>query len=112
MYEEYVRTKIAELRVEKGISNRKMSFELGHSDCYVKHIITGRKQPSMGELFNIIEYFGLTPSQFFADDQELSENQKKIIDYATGLDEASLMKLVSYIEGGLVDQDDVPEVSD
>lgn len=71
-YETFVRNRITELREQKGISEHRMSLELGKSGSYIRGITNGLAMPSLRELFNIMEYFDLTPSLFFApmDDQD------------------------------------------
>lgn len=65
-YEAFVRSQITELRNRKNISEHRMSLELGKSGSYIRGITSGASLPSLRELFNIMEYFELTPSEFFA----------------------------------------------
>lgn len=64
LYEKYVRDRITELRVKREISEHRMSLDLGKSGSYIRGITNGSSLPSLRELFNIIEYFDLTPSDF------------------------------------------------
>lgn len=65
-YEAFVRDRITELREQKGVSEHRMSLELGKSGSYIRSITNGISMPSLRELFNIMEYFDLTPTLFFA----------------------------------------------
>lgn len=65
MYTEYVRERITRLRLQKGISEYKLSYDLGHSRGYINNITSGKALPSMAEFFAICEYFGITPIEFF-----------------------------------------------
>ncbi len=65
MYEEFTRQRISQLRVQKGISEYKLSLDLGHSKGYIQSISSGRALPSMSEFINICEYFDITPYEFF-----------------------------------------------
>ncbi len=65
MYETYVRERITQLRLQKGVSEYKMSYDLGHSRGYINNISSGKALPSMAEFFAICEYFGITPIDFF-----------------------------------------------
>ena len=65
MYSEFVRDRITQLRIQKGISEYKMSYDLGHSRGYINNISTGKALPSMSEFFAICEYFDITPIEFF-----------------------------------------------
>ena len=64
-YAEILRERITTLRLEKNVSERKMSLELGKSGTYIRHITNGRALPSLKELFGIIDYFDMTPQEFF-----------------------------------------------
>ena len=80
--EDYVREKITQLRLSKGISEYKLSYDLGHSRGYINNISSGKALPSMSEFFYICEYFGITPSDFFDNEHNdpilLSEIRKEI----------------------------------
>lgn len=65
-YAEFVRTRITELRIAKGVSEYRMSLDLDKCGSYIRSITSGRALPSLGELFNICIYFGISPSDFFA----------------------------------------------
>lgn len=65
MTAEYVRERITRLRMQKGVSEYKMSYDLGHSRSYINNISSGKSLPSMLEFFAICEYFGITPVEFF-----------------------------------------------
>lgn len=62
---EFVRERITKLRLQKGVSEYKMSYDLGHSRGYINNISSGKTLPSMTEFFAICEYFGITPVEFF-----------------------------------------------
>ena len=65
MTAEFVRERITQLRMQKGVSEYKMSYDLGHSRGYVNNISSGKSMPSMLEFFAICEYFDITPVEFF-----------------------------------------------
>ena len=65
-YEAFVRDRITQLWEQKGVSEHRMSLELGKSGSYIRSITNGISMPSLRELFNIMEYFDLTPALFFA----------------------------------------------
>lgn len=68
MYTEFTRERITRLRMKKGVSEYKMSYDLGHSRGYVNNISSGKALPSMQEFFAICDYFDLTPAEFFNTD--------------------------------------------
>ncbi|MCD8331405.1 MAG: helix-turn-helix domain-containing protein [Oscillospiraceae bacterium] len=67
MKEQYIRDRITELRLQKGVSEYKMSLDLGHSKSYIQSISSGKSLPSMPEFLYICEYLGVTPKDFFDD---------------------------------------------
>ena len=78
MTDEFVRERITQLRLQKGVSEYKMSYDLGHSRGYVNNISSGKSLPSMTEFFAICEYFDITPIEFF--NQEV--NNPKLMNQA------------------------------
>ena len=62
---EFVRERITQLRLQKGVSEYKMSYDLGHSRGYVNNISSGKSLPSMAEFLSICDYFGISPIEFF-----------------------------------------------
>ena len=85
MYEEYTQNRIAQLRIQKGVSARDMSLSLGQNEGYINQIENRRALPSLQGLFYICEYFGITPQQFFNEGDtypvqlsELVENRNKL----------------------------------
>ena len=71
MNDKFIRERISVLRTNKGISEYKMSLDLGHSKSYIQSISSGKALPSMSEFLYICEYLGVTPKDFF--DQAMSE---------------------------------------
>lgn len=65
MYETFVRDRITQLRLRKGVSEYQMSYDLGHSRGYINNISSGKALPSMSEFFAICDYFEITPEDFF-----------------------------------------------
>lgn len=65
MDEKFIRERISELRIQKNVSEYKMSLDLGHSKGYIQSITSGRALPSMSEFLYICKYFEITPVEFF-----------------------------------------------
>ena len=65
MTAEFVRERITQLRLQKGASEYKMSYDLGHSRGYINNISSGKSLPSMSEFLSICDYFSITPIEFF-----------------------------------------------
>ena len=60
---QFVRDRITQLRLKKGVSEYQMSYDLGHSRSYVYNISSGKSLPPMAEFLQICNYFDITPSQ-------------------------------------------------
>lgn len=87
MNTEFIRNRITQLRLQKGISEYQMSYELGHSKSYIYNISSGKSLPPMEEFLKICSYFNITPSQFFDESletpallQSATEGLKKLSD--------------------------------
>lgn len=63
---EFIRKRLNQLREQNGITEYKLSRELGFSGVYIHGISSGKRLPSLAALFGICDYFGLTPAEFFA----------------------------------------------
>lgn len=67
-YPKQLRERITKFREQKGVSESRMSRELGQSKCYLQQISSGKTLPSMGAFFRIYEYLETLPIEFFWDD--------------------------------------------
>ncbi len=97
MDEQFVRDRITQLRLRKGVSEYKMSYDLGHSRGYVHNISSGKATPPMKEFFAICEYFELTPQQFFDEGTQKPELIQKAINGMKQLDEKDMLMLLGFI---------------
>ena len=64
-YAQWFSERLAQLRIEKGVSARDMSLSLGQSESYINKIENKRTMPSMAGFFYICEYLGIGPQHFF-----------------------------------------------
>lgn len=97
MYEDFVRERITNLRIKKGVSEYQMSYDLGHSRGYVYNISSGKALPPLKEFFAICDYFEITPQQFFDDSSKNPELIQKAIEAMKQLDESDMLMLLSWI---------------
>ena len=73
MYEEVIPTftdkqfqeRLSELRLQKDVSAREMSRDIGQSDNYICNIENHHNLPSMSTFFYICDYLKITPKEFF-----------------------------------------------
>lgn len=78
-YEEFLKERIACLRLKKGVSARDMSLSIGQSENYINIIENGHAMPSMTAFFFICEYFEISPKEFFDSDQRNPSLINKIL---------------------------------
>ena len=97
MYEEYVKERITQLRLKKGVSEYQMSYDLGHSRGYIYNISSGKALPPLKEFFAICDYFEITPQQFFDNSTQNPELIQKAIEGMKQLNEADMLMLLGVI---------------
>lgn len=81
----FLADRITELRMRKGVTEARMSSDLGRGRSYINRITTGRGYPGYEELLRICTYLGVTPGRFFGDSsgycrrlQELAGKMEKL----------------------------------
>lgn len=97
-YEALLRERITQLRVQKNISEHRMSLDLGKSGSYIRSISSGASLPSMKELFNIISYFDMTPAEFFNGLETNDSPRSHLIHRLMELSEEDIEKITLFIE--------------
>ena len=98
MDEMFIRNRITELRLKKGVSEYKMSIDLGHSKSYVQSISSGRSLPSLSEFLYICDYLGVTPKDFFNDKIAEPILAQKVINGIINMNEKDLTTLLGLID--------------
>lgn len=94
MTEEFIRNRITSLRMQKNVSEYKMSLDLGHNKSYIQAISSGRAMPSMSEFLYICDYFGITPQEFFDESCENLILINQAVDIMKKLPEKDLRLLI------------------
>lgn len=84
---DFVRNRITQLRLKKGVSEYQMSYDLGHSRGYINNISSGKALPSLSEFFSICEYFEITPIEFFDQEDQNPSSTNEILAKLKTLDE-------------------------
>lgn len=97
MYDKYVRDRITQLRIQKGVSEYQMSYDLGHSRGYIYNISSGKSLPPLNEFFSICEYFGITPSEFFDNRLDNPELIHKAVEGLKNLDDSDVLLILNHI---------------
>lgn len=67
MYEDFVATRVVQLRKQKNISAREMSLAIGQNVNYINRIEKKLSLPSLQGLFYICEFCNISPKDFFED---------------------------------------------
>lgn len=93
----FVRDRITQLRLKKGVSEYQMSYDLGHSRSYVYNISSGKSLPPMAEFLQICNYFDITPSQFFDESEENPALLQTAIEELRKLNDDDLMLIIGNI---------------
>ena len=96
-YGKFVRDRITQLRLQKGISEYKLSYDLGHSRGYIYNITSGKSLPPLTELFSICEYFDITPAEFFDDKIANPELIQKAVEGLKKLSDSDILLILNNI---------------
>lgn len=97
-YDEFIRSRITELRIKKDVSEHRMSLDLDKSGAYIRGITSGANLPSLKELFNIIAYFDMTPTEFFAPTENMETPYKQLYEKLRNLSDEKIEKVSTFID--------------
>ena len=95
---DFIRKRITQLRMKKGVSEYQMSLDMGHSRSYIQSIVSGKALPSMSEFLYMCEYLDVTPSAFFDEQVDNPALHQKAIDEMRTLPDKDVLTLLSLIE--------------
>ena len=98
MNDDFVRNRITQLRLQKGVSEYQMGYDLGHSRGYIYNISSGKSLPPLTELFAICDYFGITPSEFFDDSISNPKLVNKAVEGMKQLDDSDQLLVLNLID--------------
>ncbi len=103
-------SKIKNLRESAGLSSSKLSSELGMTSSTISAIEIGKNLPSLQLLEKICDYFEISLSEFFAEEDEtknksdLSDEERYILKLWNGSDEDTKMLVKSYLKNEKIHQ--------
>lgn len=97
-YITFIRNRITDLRMKKGISEYQMSYDLGHNRTYMHGISSGKALPSLKEFLAICDYFRITPSQFFDCDDDNPSLTEEILVELKSLNDSDRTLLLDVIK--------------
>jgi len=94
MDERFIAERITKLRLKKNISEYRMSLELGQSRSYVQGITSGKAYPSVKQLFNICDYFGITLAEFFDENTDDPQRIHTVLELSKQLASDDLDRII------------------
>ena len=97
MREDFVKERITQLRLKKGVSEYQMSYDLGHSRGYIYTISSANALPPLKEFFASCDYLEVAPQQFFDESTQNPELVQKALDGMKKLDESDMLMLLGII---------------
>ena len=98
VYIAFLRSRISELLAQRGVSEHKLSLELGKGGSYIRAITNGLTLPSVKELFNIIAYFEISPAEFFEGLEDKASLRSEKREKLREMDDDSLEKVATFIK--------------
>lgn len=96
--EKFVSERIAALRTARNISARDMSFSLGQSTNYINSIENKHSLPSMSMFLYICDFLGISPRDFFDEENECPELVARIGEVLKKLDREGLELVLAVAE--------------
>lgn len=93
----FIRTRITELRIQKNVSEHRMSLDLDKSGSYIRGITSGTALPSLKELLRIISYFHMTPAEFFAPMEDATTPYHQLCEELRTLSDEDLEKVQTFL---------------
>ena len=90
MDDNFIRKRITELRMKKGVSEYRMSTDMGRSKNYIQGITSGRSLPSLSEFLYMCEYLGVTPCDFFDEDLKNPALLNEAVEVLKALDDEDI----------------------
>lgn len=98
MYEKLFSKRLAELRIQKGVSARDMSLSLRQNPGYIRAIESGSAFPAMSSFFYICEYLNVTPQEFFDFNEDHADGINALVNQLDKLDEEQIQTLTAFIK--------------
>jgi len=99
MFEDFVYSRIAQLRMKKGVSARDMSLSIGQSPGYINTIENKNNLPSMAAFFYICEYLNISPKDFFDEGSENPEKLNELIGDLKALNDEQIAHVAAIVKG-------------
>ena len=98
IYDIFISERLAKLRMQKGVSARDMSLSLGQANNYINTIENRKSLPSMQSFFYICDFLGVTPQEFFDEENAVPATLREFVAEAKKLDESTMTHLLSIMK--------------
>lgn len=94
----FIRNRITELRLKRGISERELSFSLSKAGNYINNITSGKALPLMENFIDMCDFFGITPFEFFYPSIDNPIILKEVYDELTRLSNNNIDKFLEILK--------------
>lgn len=98
MDKKFIGERITKLRMQKDISERELSLNLGKAHNYIYSISSGKILPTMESFLDICDYFEITPSDFFDEQIENPPLTRNILKELNKFSEKEVSLLLEILE--------------
>lgn len=88
--------RLQQLRLEKGVSQSKMSEALGLTENYIFNIEADYSYPSMTNFFAICEYLGVTPAEFLQIEPESTGKEDDLWEVVRGFSNEQMDRVIAF----------------
>lgn len=99
MHKKEFAERLYKLRVQKNVSAREMSLDIGQNDSYINRIENSRTLPSMQAFFYICEYLNISPEDFFNTDNQYPAKINEILNELYKLNNEQLDVVLTVSKG-------------
>lgn len=90
--------RLSQLRIQKNVSAREMSLDIGQNPSYINNIENNKMLPSMTVFYYICDYLNVKPKDFFDDGSLYPNELSNIISNLNKLDAEQLHHIGMVIE--------------
>lgn len=94
----FIRERITQLRLQKNVSEREMSLDMGRGHAYIHNIVAGASLPTMESFLEICEYLCVSPMEFFDCELTNPTNTKEIYEELKRLCKNDTNKLLNFLK--------------
>lgn len=87
--------RLQQLRLERGVSQVKMSRDLKLADSYIFNIEADYAYPTMTNFFAICEYLDITPAKFLQIEPETTGKEDDLLDAVKGFSDEQMDQMLA-----------------